>query len=271
MRIISHGLLSGPNRCLHHGVLRHLGMPWDFVLILAVLGALVPWRGAVRVRQLLSRPQLSPLDRIKLYVSTIAFQWIAVTVVAWRCAERGLSRADLGIAHLFHGDLSRTVAVGLGVTALLALTQMVGFRRLRNQSLPADSRIRQVITKLMPDSRSDSLVFIALASTVAVCEEFLYRGFAFAAIYRASGNSTAIALIGSSVLFALAHSYQGRAGLLNTSLLGLLFAGCRIWTMSLLPAMLAHLVVDLLAGLLIPRAVRKEAAPVEVAVSAVFN
>lgn len=244
-------------------MLRDFGMPWDFVLILAVLGALVPWRGAMRVRQLLSRPQLTPADRITLYASTIAFQWIAVAVVAWRCAERGLSRADLGIAHLFHGDLSRTVAVGLGVTSLLAATQLVGFRRLRKQSLPADSRIRQVITKLMPEARSDSLVFVALACTVAVCEEFLYRGFAFAAIYRASGDSTTIALIGSSVLFALAHSYQGRAGLLNTFLLGLLFAGCRVWTMSLLPAMLAHLVVDLLAGLLIPRAVRAEAAPAE--------
>ncbi len=74
-------------------------MPWDFVLILAVLGVFVPWRGAVRVRQLLARPQLTSADRIKLYVSTIAFQWLAAATVFWRSAERGLSRADLGLLH----------------------------------------------------------------------------------------------------------------------------------------------------------------------------
>ncbi len=151
--------------------------------------------------------------------------------------------------------------MGVGVTSLLALLQWIGFRRLRKQSLPLGSRIRQIMARLMPDARNDSLVFVALACTVAVCEEFLYRGFAFAAIYRAAGNSTAIAVIGSSVLFALAHSYQGRAGLLNTFILGLLFAACRVWTANLLPAMLAHLVVDLLAGLLIPRALRVESVP----------
>lgn len=233
-------------------------MPWDFVLILAVLGVFVPWRGAVRVRQLLSRPQLTASDRITLYASTIAFQWLAAAVVFWRCKARGLSSADLG---LVHGEISRTVAVALGVTALLVLAQWMAFRRLRKQSLPISSRIRQIMIRLMPDARSDSLVFVALACTVAVCEEFLYRGFAFAAIYQVAGKSTTIALIGSSVIFALAHSYQGRAGLLNTFILGLLFAACRAWTASLLPAMLAHLAVDLLAGLLIPRAVRMESAP----------
>jgi len=235
------------------------------VVIFAVLSALVPWRGAVRVRDLLSRPEISPAERIRLYASTIAFQWLAALIVAWRSAERGLTPANLG---LVAGHIGHTVFIAISITALLALVQSIGFRRLRKQSLPEGSRMRQIMLKLMPASSTDSLVFVALAGTVAVCEEFLYRGFAFAAIYRATGGSTVIALLGSSVLFALAHSYQGRAGLLNTFLLGLLFAVCRVWTVSILPAVLAHFVVDLLAGLLIPRAVRTprgvcEAAPSE--------
>ncbi len=245
-------------------MLRYLGMPWDFVLLLVVLGVLVPWRGAVRVRELLSRPHIAASDRVLLYASTIVFQWLAAAVAFWRCRERGLSPTNLG---LVHGNFSRTIAVALGVASLLALVQWVGYRRLRQQALPEGSRIRQIMTKLMPSGRNDSLAFIALVCTVAVCEEFLYRGFALAAIYRAAGNSTVIAVIGSSALFALAHSYQGRAGLLNTFLLGLLFAACRVWTMSLLPAMLAHLVVDLIAGLLIPRAVRVEVVAMDRAVS----
>ena len=209
---------------------------------------------------LLARPHRTSQTGVELYASTIAFQWLAAAVAFWRCRERGLSHANLG---LVHGNLSRTITVALGVALLLALVQWMGFRRLRQQSLPEGSRIRQIMTKLMPSGRNDSLAFIALVCTVAVCEEFLYRGFAFAAIYRAAGDSTTIAIIASSALFALAHSYQGRAGLLNTFLLGLLFAACRVWTMSLLPAMLAHLVVDLIAGLLSPRAVRVEVAAMD--------
>jgi membrane protease YdiL (CAAX protease family) len=228
-------------------------MPWDFLVILAILAVVVPWRGSVRVRQLIARPNLTAHARILLYASTIAFQWLAASVAFWRCIERGLSRADLG---LVRGDPGRTVAVAIGVTSLLALLQWIGSRRLRRQPLPQGSRIRQIMIKLMPETRSDSLVFIALVCTVAICEEFLYRGFAYAAIFRAANNSVTIALVGSSALFALAHSYQGRQGLLNTFILGLVFAACRAWTASLLPSMLAHLAVDLMAGFLIPRGLK---------------
>ncbi|MGO9640793.1 MAG: CPBP family intramembrane glutamic endopeptidase [Candidatus Acidiferrales bacterium] len=234
-------------------MLSRFAMPWDFLVILAILAVVVPWRGSVRVRQLIARPNLTPHDRIFLYASTIAFQWLAAGVTFWRCIKRGLSWADLG---LVRGDPGRTVAVALGAASFLALMQWIGFRRLRRQPLPQGSRIRQIMLKLMPEARSDSLVFIALVCTVAICEEFLYRGFAFAAIFRAANNSVTIALVGSSVLFALAHSYQGRQGLLNTFLLGLIFAACRAWTTSLLPPMLAHLAVDLMAGFLIPRGLK---------------
>ena len=90
---------------------------------------------------------------------------------------------------------------------------------------------------------------MALVCTVSLCEEFLYRGFVFSAFERVFGGSAIAAILGSSVLFGVGHVYQGRRGMTNTFVLGAIFAGVRFWTGSLAPPILAHLAVDLVAGL----------------------
>ena len=61
------------------------GQPWDLLLIAAVLGIVVPWRGVTRVRALLSRADLRTMDRLVMYASTIAFRWLATGLTVWRC------------------------------------------------------------------------------------------------------------------------------------------------------------------------------------------
>jgi uncharacterized protein len=225
-------------------------MPWDFALILFALGVVVPWRGAVRMRKLLARPSLETADRLMLYVSTIVFQWLAVAVVAWRCYARGLNAQRLGVA--FPEPVLTTV-IAVALSLVLAANQFLGLRRLAR--LPAQGRsfLYEMAEKVMPHNFVEALVFIALAFTVAPCEEFLYRGFVFAALERAAGGSLLLATIGSSALFGLAHLYQGRRGLISTSLMGCVFAAARIWTGSLAPPIAAHLLADLVAGLAAPR------------------
>src|SRR5580704_16681421 len=207
--------------------MRLLGIPWDFVAILLVLAVAVPWRGAVRIRELLKRPSLGTRERIALYASTIAFQWVAVAIIFWRAAARGLTAPQLA---LVVGHPARTIAVAVGMTALLSALQLMSLRQLRRIEPDPNSRMQQFREKILPKNTTESLVFFALACTVAVCEELIYRGFAYAAI------------------FAAAHAYQGRRGLVTTFILGALFAGARVWTLSVLPAVFAHLVVDLISG-----------------------
>src|SRR5260370_9024197 len=59
-------------------------MPLDIWLIFFVLGVILPWRGQMRMKKLLAMPHVSTTERLVLYASTIAFQWVAVSVVAWR-------------------------------------------------------------------------------------------------------------------------------------------------------------------------------------------
>src|SRR5260370_22103593 len=59
-------------------------MPLDIWLIFFVLGVILPWRGRMRMKKLLAMPHVSTTERLVLYASTIAFQWVAVSVVALR-------------------------------------------------------------------------------------------------------------------------------------------------------------------------------------------
>jgi len=52
----------------------------------------------------------------------------------------------------------------------------------------------------------------------------------------------------SSVLFGLAHSYQGRGGIVMTLLIGLLLGTSRLAYGSLVPAIFWHSAVDVVAG-----------------------
>lgn len=225
-------------------------MPWDFALILFVLAVLVPWRGAVRIKQLLAQPHLDTADRLALYASTIAFQWLAAAVTAWRCYAHGLSAQHLGLAFP-QPELTTATAVALAL--LLSANQFFSLRRLARLPAHRHGFLHQLAQKLLPHNRVETLAFVALVVTVALCEEFLYRGFIFAVIQDVTAGSVVFALLSSSFLFALAHIYQGRRGLLTTFVVGAVFSGARILTGSLAPSIITHLLADLVAGLAAPR------------------
>jgi CAAX protease family protein len=221
-------------------------LPWDFVLIFLVLAIVVPWRGMARVRMLLAGPPLSSGERISLYGSTIAFQWLATAVIVWRSVAHGLGPAALGL--LPQKPLAGLV-LGVVLAAALLLLQIFSLRQLARVPVEKRGHLYRIAAKLMPQDLTEALVFAALVGTVSLCEELVYRGFAFAVLRQLGGGSATIAIVGSSALFALGHAYQGRRGVANTFVLGLLLAGARGWSDSLLPPILAHLAVDSVAGL----------------------
>jgi membrane protease YdiL (CAAX protease family) len=224
-------------------------IPWDFVLILVVLGVAVPWRGAERVRRLMSLPDFDSAGRLSLYGTTIAFQWILALAVGWRAVARNLGLAELGLTV---ANPWRTVSVALALTGILCMGQVASLRRLLR--LPPDERgaLFRITEKIMPRTPPERLVFVALACTAGLSEEFLYRGFVFVVFARMLGNfcgSVAIAALISSIWFAVGHLYQGRQGVITTFIVSVIFMLARVFTGSLLPCMAAHAGVDLVAGL----------------------
>ncbi len=106
--------------------------------------------------------------------------------------------------------------------------------------------------RILPQSRLELVPFLALAVTAGICEEFLYRGFAMAALTRVGLPSWGVVLL-SSILFGLAHLYQGRGGLLSTLVIGTVFGAARIAYDGLVPVMAWHFAVDAVAGVAGPK------------------
>ena len=228
-------------------------MHWDFALILLFLGVAVPWLGRRRIRQLLELPQTTKMDRLALYASTIAFQWLAAAMVLWRTNAYGIRAAELGLAI---PNARLTIAVSIVLAAMILASQLLSLRRLAARPEEIQGVVPQLALKIFPQDNVERLVFFALVSTVAVCEELIYRGFVQLLFQSWFGGWVIAGIIGSAALFALAHLYQGRRGLLSTSIIGLLFSAVRAWTGSLLAPLIAHFVADLTVGLLAPTRLR---------------
>jgi CAAX protease family protein len=218
-------------------------MPWDFWLIFVVLVLVIPWRGYYRLQKLFARPQVGSSERMALYAWTVAFQWLATLLVAWRAWARGLSAEQLGL--LSPGPSVWIVsAVGLLVVSSL---HWLNLRRIGGLPAAERGRVQKVAERILPRNAREFLVYASLAVTAGICEEFLYRGFAMAVLARA-GLALWATVVLSSLFFGLAHVYQGRAGFVSTLLVGVVFALARTACHSLIPVMVWHSGVDLMAG-----------------------
>jgi len=228
-------------------------MHLDYAIILAFLAAALPLMGKLRVEKILRRPEISQAERLRLYASTIAFQWLLVAVILWRTAVHTLSIAALGLALPRPG---LTVAVSIGLVALVLANQLVSLRFVGSRPEELHGKLAQVALRIFPQDHIERLAFVGVVSTVAICEELIYRGFVqtlFADIL----HSGFAGIVISAAMFSFAHLYQGRRGLIATFIVGLLFSVSRFYTASLIPSVAGHFVVDLIAGYMFPRRLRE--------------
>jgi CAAX protease family protein len=228
-------------------------MQWDFVLILLFLGVAVPWMGRRRIRQLMKMPSTTCLDRLSLYAHTIAFQWLAVGIILWRTASHGIRPTELGLA-IPRPELTWTVSVLLSL--LILVNQLLSLRRLATRPEESRGLIPHLALKVFPQDTFERLVFLALVSTVAVCEELIYRGFVQYVLQSWASGLVLVGIAASALFFGLAHLYQDKRGVASTIFIGLLFSAIRSLTGTILPTVIAHFVADLVVGILARARVR---------------
>lgn len=227
-------------------------MHWDYAAILLFLGGIAPTMGYFRVRRLLQVPSTTSMERLALYASTIAIQWLIVGAIVWRTAVHGVAPESLGLV-MRNGELTASVAIVLSLIVLA--NQIFSVRRLASNPQQIKGMIVEMALKIFPQGLIERLAFIALVVTVAICEELIYRGF-IQGLFQGVGSSVIAGIFGSALFFAAAHAYQGRRGLISTFIVGLIFATVRWWTGNLVPSMCAHFAADLAAGLYAPGKLR---------------
>lgn len=182
-----------------------------------------------------------PLPRMPAYVSSIISLWLLALVTVGVARIGGLRAVDLGIAGMpLQSALLWTGFMTLAGLAVVLLFHLAGFRE------------SDVTRQLIPVTSTEKATFLGVSATAGICEELVFRGFMITALYAAT-RSVALAVILSSFAFGIVHAYQQPAGALRAGVLGAILAAPFIVTGSLLPSVLAHTLLDVIAGFWLAR------------------
>lgn len=216
--------------------------------LVAYLALVLPVAGRSRYRSLQQTTQTGPGLRMTAYRSSITRQWLMVALALGVLLVAGIPLTDVGLAPevRFLSDL----APGLGLLVALA----TGLALLLRQWPAARRRVLRPVAALLPRTTTERRVFAAVAVTAGVTEEIVFRGFLLVYLTEVVPQmSIGAAMVVSSVLFGLAHTYQGALGVLFTGLAGYWLAGLFVVTGSLLLPVVVHALVDLRLLLVLPR------------------
>ena len=105
---------------------------------------------------------------------------------------------------------------------------------------------------IMPETGREKGVFAVLSATAGFSEEVVFRAYLPAFLMPWTGSYLAGALPVAGV-FGFLHAYQGRHGIVRTTVIGIVMAAGVAWTGSLWPSILAHAALDLLFGLVLSK------------------
>jgi membrane protease YdiL (CAAX protease family) len=223
--------------------------------VLPILGLLY-W-----VPRVLRAPaELLPRRRMQSYVRIVLMEWGLVGALAVLWMRTGRSPADLGLgeADSRWGIVAQALVPAV---AILLLWQHAAVRR--SPELQESLRRRLgPLRRIMPATPKERWTFLFVALTAGICEELLYRGYLL--FYLGQAMPLWVAVLTSAVIFGWGHAYQGPRGVLNTGLLGLLFAALYVISGTLVPLMIVHALVDVGAGELayrLPHEPVEDAAP----------
>jgi membrane protease YdiL (CAAX protease family) len=207
------------------------------ILFVAVLAVAVPVMSYSTAR----KPEVRTLPRGALYFSATVSQWILVVIAIAVALATRMHPHDLGFRR---AALLPSLDWTLGLTLASVAGLLVVILLERRGWWPQES---ELVYLLLPETRQEKVWCVLLvAPTAGLCEEFLYRGFLLAVI-TAWTHSAGWGLAASSVVFGLAHTYQGLNGMARAALLGAMLGLPVLQLGTIYPSMAAHFMIDALA------------------------
>lgn len=186
-----------------------------------------------------------PNARTFSYGMTIVIQWALVGVLFW--AWRRFSRTSpmLGLAMPRGWRLIVTIVLPLVAVALFTLQNVaIATQPAAMESVRAEM---SEVAGLLPHSKFELGLWMALSTTAGICEEILYRGFLIG--YAARFMPPALAVIVCSAVFGFGHWYQGVGNAIQTGVVGLIMAVLYWLTGSIFASIALHAIVDISGGI----------------------
>ena len=217
----------------------------DHILVL-LLFVVQPVYGAFEARRYLALEKAGrPVDRVGFYRSTAVLEWVflAVLIAAWITLGRPFE--DLGFVS------PGGAGFWIGVALLVAFIGFLLYAWWTAKQADDTERAKQVeslgkVRTFCPHTARELHNFYGVSITAGIVEEIVYRGFVL--WYLALFVPLWAAVVVSSVIFGLGHSYQGINGATRAGLVGLAFGVLYVGTGSIWLPIVAHMLLDVLQG-----------------------
>lgn len=220
-------------------------------IIFILFGLLLPANSMLRSKQ-----QLQSIEdwdtpmKVAVYRGNSLFLWFIafIIIIVWMATGRPL--ALLGFRPPLPGSLPMTGLISL--IFLAAYTIDVGTDLMNSKAIEKARKHLYKHTPFIPATNYEMKQFLLVAVTAGICEEIIFRGFFityFLGLFGDNLQGQTIALVVPTLLFALAHYYQGWKAIGKIAILSLAFGLIFLISRSLWVPMLLHFLVDWWSGL----------------------
>ena len=200
--------------------------------------------------------------RLKFYKSSILGLWIPTVFILLLVIFTELTLKDIGLSvpNINTNTLGPFVTYSVFAVAFLYLFGIlyysIGYQfsdKIRTKLAQAKQKEWDNVSfsEILPITNKEKKIWNYVSLTAGITEEIIYRGFLiFALAYLFPDFSIWLIIIFSSLLFGLAHTYQGFAtGVLKITVFGVIFSILYIGIGSIFPLIVFHFLIDYVAKL----------------------
>lgn len=221
-------------------------------ILFAVLAFVLPVFAVMRVRkQVLQIPNDSRI-KIRLYWLNSAVLWAGAIVVMLVWLFSGRDFGEMGWQWVDQSWFPEWMIVVWVFVLIWMFDTFLAWNSVEDNPAAA----------LLPAKWIEFAHFGTVVSLSAgICEEIVFRGFLInylIAVLPDSQWTAALAIIISSVIFAVLHAYQGFWAAVKITVLAILFGMIFVLTDSLIAVIILHFMVDFVGGLVAILAYRRE-------------
>jgi uncharacterized protein len=220
------------------------------IVVLALIFVMPVW-DYFEAQRLKTSPD--PQRRVKWYAKLLVMGAVLAGAVSWAYGFHEVATIGVSASWMPAREAIRDAIVGL--IAGLILLQVVVMLQIRNkpQARAKIEKQLQSLAFMLPVTRVERVWFFVVSVFVGgICEEIVYRGFLIHYLMRSplDLNVTA-AIVVSSLIFGIAHIYQGIGGVIGSAILGVVFAVLFVMTGNLALPIFLHALIDARVLLLI--------------------
>jgi membrane protease YdiL (CAAX protease family) len=183
--------------------------------------------------------------RLRFYLPTLIWEWLAFGYIYWGVRRHGKTFADMAgprwqSAANFFIDLA--LALGTWVVSLIVLGTV-------SKLLHATGSV-EAAKRIAPQGVLEDVTYLLLVITAGICEETIFRGYLqrqFVALFR----NAPLGVLASAILFGAGHIYQGLRSAIVIVVFGLIFGILAEARRNIRPGILMHAWQDGLSGFLV--------------------